>query len=85
MIPGVSAARHSLEVLGAVVAVIMIPVVHDIARRDQTKVVLVDPTMQLLTTGIAVVTALTQLPDFAAIVDAPWVRSIVHGNLQHCD
>jgi hypothetical protein len=55
MIAGVGAARHSLEILGAVVAAIMIPVMHDIARWDQTKVVFVDPTMQLLAVCVAVV------------------------------
>jgi hypothetical protein len=83
MIPGVRTTRHRLEVLWAVVAAVMISVMDDIALRDWAEVVLIDPTVELLAIRVAVVAAFTQPPDFAAIIDPPWVKATVHGRLPH--
>jgi hypothetical protein len=85
MIPGVRTTRHRLEVLGAVVAAIMIFVMNDIARRDWAKAVLIDPAVELLAIRAAVVAAFAQPPDFAAIIDTPWVKATVHSGLPHTE
>jgi hypothetical protein len=85
MVPRVLAMRHGFEIVRAVVAAIMIPMMHDIVRRDRAEVVLINPTVEFIAMRVAVVAALAQLPDFAAVDDTPRMRTTVHGGLRHRD